>query len=54
MQQHDDEYFARRAAQHRLLKDRANDPQQREAHRRLAGAYERAAVRAMFDRIDFG
>lgn len=46
----DDSYYARRAAEHRLRLEATGDERARIAHRRLAAAYERHAIRAILDR----
>jgi len=46
----DESYYARRAAEHRLRLEAAGDERSRAAHRRLAAAYERHAIRAILDR----
>ena len=46
----DDSYYARRAAEHRLLVEATGNERARDAHRRMAAAYERQAIRALLDR----
>jgi hypothetical protein len=46
----DEGYFARRAAEHRLRVEATGNERARDAHRRMAAAYERQAIRALLDR----
>lgn len=46
----DESYFARRAAEHRLRVEATGNERARDAHRRMAAAYERQAIRALLDR----
>jgi hypothetical protein len=50
----DDAYFARRAAEHRKHAEAAQSLSVVEAHRRMAAAYEREAVRLLLDREVIG
>jgi len=48
--ENDDVYYARRAVEHRLRLEATGDERARAAHRRMAAAYERFAIRAILDR----